>query len=343
MFRFAFQSMLIGYLLVPLLALFLWWAWRRKKQVLQTFAGSRLAPKLAQMVNRRAPLYKALLLVVALTLLITALARPQFGTRLETVRREGLDIIIALDVSESMLAEDIAPNRLEKAKHAVSSLIRRLDGDRIGLVAFAGEAFVQCPLTLDYGAAQMFLRSMDTQLLSVPGTNLGKAVELSLKAFQSGEMKHKVLILITDGEDHQGQPLEKAEEASDQGVTIFTVGIGSPQGVPIPEFDQRGRRVGFKKNQQGEVVTTALDEASLERIAETAQGRYFRATPGEDELAELAGEIESMEKRELDSQQFRRYEEQFQLFLGAALLLLLGEFFVPERRKPSRIWKGRFQ
>ncbi|HSR50469.1 MAG TPA: VWA domain-containing protein [Acidobacteriota bacterium] len=343
MFRFAFQTMLIGYLLVPLLALFLWWSWRRKKQSLKAFAGSHLAQRLAQMVHRRAPFYKAVLLVVSLALLVTALARPQFGTRLETVRREGLDIVIALDVSESMLAEDIAPNRLEKAKHAVSTLISQLDGDRIGLVAFAGEAFVQCPLTLDYGAAQMFLRSMDTDLLSVPGTNLGRAMEVALQAFEAGEMQHKVLILITDGEDHEGQPLERAQEAASQGVSIYTVGIGSPQGVPIPEFNERGSRVGFKKNQQGEVVTTSLDEVTLERIAEAAGGRYFRATPGEDELAQLAGEIAAMEKRELDAQQFTRYEEQFQLFLGAALLLLLGEFFVPERRKPSRIWKGRFQ
>ena len=343
MFRFGFEHLLILYLLVPLLGLFFWYAFRQRKNALERFGQLQLVQKLAQTVSRRGQRCKAILTLAAVALLVTALARPQFGTRLETVRREGQDIVVALDLSLSMLAEDIAPNRLQKAKHAIGSLINRLEGDRIGLVAFAGEAFIQCPLTLDYGAASMFLNSMGPDLVPVPGTAIGEAIGRSLSAFVSDEAKHKVLILITDGEDHPGDPLEAAQQASDQGVVIFTVGIGSPQGVPIPIFNQRGQRTGFKLDSNREVVLTRLDEQTLQQIASATGGRYFRATPGEDELDQIVEEVASMDKKELAAQDIAQYEEQFQAFVALALLLLGFEVFIPERRKRQGVWKGRFE
>jgi Ca-activated chloride channel family protein len=242
-----------------------------------------------------------------------------------------------------MLAEDIAPNRLEKAKHAVGTLIDRLEGDRIGLVAFAGVAFVQSPLTVDYGAATLFLSAMSTDLMPVQGTNLAEALRVSVEAFEAGEQQHKILIVITDGEDHEGEIDAAAESANEAGIRIYTVGVGSPDGVPIPEFDPSGRRAGYKRDENGEVVTTRLDETTLERLARETGGRYLRATPGENELDRLAEEIGEMAGREIEARQVTQYEEQYQIFLGFALVLLLAEVLVPERRRLKEEWTGRFR
>jgi Ca-activated chloride channel family protein len=284
MFRFGFLEALYGLLLVPLLAVLLWFMLRRKQKALERFGESELVRKLSQTVSRRGLLAKRLLLLASVALLVLALARPQFGTRVETVRREGQDIVVALDVSNSMLAEDIAPNRLENAKLAVTRMINRLDGDRIGLVAFAGEAFVQSPLTTDYAAATLFLGAMEPGLVPVQGTDLGAALAVSLGAFDQRDREHRVLIVITDGEDHEGAIEAAVTQAVDASIRIYSVGIGSSDGVPIPDFDERGRRRGFKRDADGRVVTTKLDEATLRRIADDTGGRYFRATARGTEL-----------------------------------------------------------
>ena len=343
MFQFGFRELLWAYLLVPTLALFYWYVLRRKRLDLEEFGEFDLMRRLSLSMSRRAQLAKISLMIGVLALLVTALARPQFGTRVETVRREGQDIVVALDLSASMLAEDIAPNRLEKAKHAVGTLIGGLDGDRIGLIAFAGEAFVQSPLTVDYGAASLFLNAMSTELMPVQGTDLAEALRVSTKAFDAGEQQHRILIVITDGEDHEGEIDAAVESAKNAGIRIYTVGVGSPDGVPIPEFDNQGRRSGYKRDENGEVVTTRLDETTLQRIARETGGRYLRATPGENELDRLADEIGEMAGREFEARQVTQYEEQFQIFLGFALVLLLAEALVPERRRASKEWKGRFE
>ncbi len=343
MFRFGHSEALFALMLVPLLAAFLWFALRHKRKALDRFGESELVRKLAATVSRRGVVAKRILLLVGLTLLILALARPQFGTRVETVRREGQDIVVALDVSNSMLAEDIAPNRLERAKLAVSRLIDRLEGDRIGLVAFAGDAFVQSPLTVDYAAARLFLNAMEPDLVPVQGTNLGAALAVSLSAFDEQERQHRVLIVITDGEDHEGEIDEAVARASESGVRIHTVGIGSPDGVPIPDFDERGRRRGFKRDAEGNVVTTKLEETTLRRIADETGGGYTRVTARGTELYALADEIAGMEGREIETQQLTQYEEQYQVFLGLALALLLAEILVSDRRRPAAEWRGRFQ
>jgi Ca-activated chloride channel family protein len=341
-FQFGSDQALYGYLLVPLLIVFLWFAVRLKRRALARFGEGELVKRLSQTVSRRRQDAKLVLLVVAVAALVTALARPQFGTRVETVRRQGQDIVVALDLSNSMLAEDIAPNRLQKARLAMAQLISRLDGDRIGLIAFAGEAFVQCPLTVDYAAATLFLNAMEPAIVPVQGTNLGAALETALGAFDAEESQHRMIIVITDGEDHEGEIDGAVERAVDAGIEIYTVGIGSPDGVPIPDYDEQGRRSGFKRDAQGNVVTTRLDEATLQRIATQTGGRYMRATGRGRELDSLTDEIASMEGREIEAQQVTQFEEQYQLFLGLALVMLIAEFFIPDRVRVRGEWRGRF-
>ena len=343
MFRFAFQNYLYLLILIPFLILFFVYAFRQKRKAMALFGNLALVQKLSQSVSQKRQVWKAILLVLAFFFLALSFARPQLGTKLRTVKREGQDIMVALDVSLSMLAEDIKPNRLEKAKHEIGSLIDKLEGDRVGLIAFAGKAFVQCPLTLDYGAAKMFLDVMEPDLIPVPGTAIGEAIQRSVTSFVEKERKHKILILITDGEDHVGKPLEMAKAASKEGVVIYCVGIGSSQGVPIPLYDGRGNRTGFKKDRKGEVVMTKLDELTLEKIALETSGKYYRASPGEVELDRIYDDIEKMEKKALASEQFAQFEDRFQILVGFALFLLVLEVLIPERRRLKREWKGRFE
>jgi len=309
---------------------------------MERFGNLELIKKLTLSISQRRQILKVALIIITVIFLIFSLAKPQIGTKLEQVKREGVDILIAIDVSLSMKAEDIKPNRLEKAKHAVGKLIDLLEGDRIGLIAFAGEAFVQCPLTLDYGAAKMFLDIMNTDLIPTPGTAIGKAILLAVKTFEQRERKHKVLVLITDGEDHAGEPLKIAELAEKEGVIVYTVGIGSVQGVPIPLYNQSGRNTGFKKDRKGEVVTSKLDELTLEKIALQTGGKYFRATGGESELNKIYEEISKMEKKELASLKFSQYEDRFQYLLIFAIILLIAEAVISERKKVKTEWRGRF-
>lgn len=342
MFRFVASEMLFAYLLVPALAALAWWARARKRRDMERLVGTQLLARLTATVSRRRQVVKTILVVSAVGLLVTALARPQFGSRVETVRREGRDVLIALDLSMSMVAEDMAPNRLEKAKFAIADLINQLDGDRVGLVAFAGEAFVQSPLTLDYGAARLFLNAMEPDMMSVQGTNLGQAISVSLDAFASTERRHRVLVVITDGEDHEGEVDDAIDRATDEGVVMYTVGIGSTDGVPIPDFDATGQAQGFKRDGDGTVVTTRLDEATLQTMAERTGGTYHRASPGGSELAVLAAELAGGEGREFESEQVTLFDEQYQLFLGLALALLVADVLVSDRRRVYTGWTGRF-
>ena len=324
------------------LVAFFAWAVRYKKALLKRFGNPELLGKLMHAFAPGRRNLKMVLLTLSYVSFVIALANPQIGTKLEEVTREGVDIIVALDVSKSMHAEDIKPNRLEKAKHEVSKFLDLLQGDRIGLIAFAGIAHVQCPLTLDYSAAKLFLNIIDTDLIPQPGTAIGSAIRTAVKAFNAEERKHKVLILITDGEDHESQPVEAAEEAEKQGVIIYTVGIGSPQGVPIPVYNQYGTQTGFKKDRSGGVVTTKLDVITLQKIAYQTGGKYFLSSTGEAELDDIYDEISQLEKKELVSKQFSQYEDRFQIFLALGLLLLIAEILIPERRKIKREWRGRF-
>ncbi len=326
--------LVIGVVLLGVLA---FWAIGRKKRLLDLFGDLPLLFKNAPYISFARQRTKALLTLIGLVLVCVALSRLQFGTHLELLEREGIDIMVAVDLSTSMLARDMKPNRLEKAKEEIRSIIDRLHGDRIGLVAFAGEAFVQCPLTLDYAAARLLLGVMDQNTVSIQGTSLESAITAGQRAFTQLEKKHKVLLLLTDGEDHEGRAVEAAAEARRDGIKIYTVGIGSPAGEPIPIIDRKGNQVGFKKDRDGEVIVSRLDEATLQKIALETGGKYYHATAGELELDRIFEEISKMEKKELEGTLVTRYDDRYQWPLLLAIILIAGEFFISERKKPSGV------
>ena len=326
--------------LLPLLILFYVWAFRRKRRALALFGNPELMGKMTATTSRTRQVWKTVLAILGVLFLVLAIVRPQFGTKLEIARRSGVDIVVVLDTSLSMLTEDIRPNRLERAKQEIRSFIDRLAGDRIGLVAFSGVSFVQCPLTLDYGAAKIFLDVIDTDLIPVPGTAIGEAIRTATKVFNVRERKYKVVLLMTDGEDHTTDPVDAAEKAADEGVRIYTIGLGTRAGELIPVHDATG--AGYKKDRQGNPVKSSLDEATLEKVALATGGKYYRSTVGEMELDKIYEEISTMEKRELRSKKFARYEERFQYPLFLAIVAFALEAFLSDRRRVRREWLGRF-
>ncbi|MGD2121221.1 MAG: VWA domain-containing protein [Gemmatimonadota bacterium] len=343
MFRFASPEWLIALLLVPAVAGGLWMAARRRRRLLERFGEAELLSRLTASVSRRARLIKKALAVGAVALFVLAMARPQFGTRVETVRRRGQDIMVAVDLSRSMLAEDVTPNRLDRARLAILRLIRSLDGDRIGLVAFAGDAFIQSPLTVDYTAAAMFLDAMGPEMMPVQGTDLGEALRMSLDALDQAAREDRIIVLVTDGEDHEGQWEEQLQRARASGVQIHTVGIGSVEGVPIPESGSGSGGQGFKRDEEGNVVTTRLDEATLREVAETTGGQFVRVAPGTTGFEDLVDQIAAGQGEEMDTREITQFEEQYQLFLALGFVMLLVEALVPERRRAAGEWSGRFQ
>jgi Ca-activated chloride channel family protein len=342
MFRFADVTWLWALAAVPLAGALLVLAARRRRRSLELFGESALVQKLTASVSVPARRWKAALLLAGLALLVVALARPQFGSRVETVRSTGQDIIVAIDLSTSMLAEDVSPSRLERARLATLRLIGSLDGDRIGLVAFAGSAFVQSPLTVDYSAAGMFLGAMHPDLMPVQGTDLGAALRVSLDALDEGAREARVIVLVTDGEHLEADFEGELERAIEGGVQVHVVGIGSPEGAPIPEYDGYGQRTGFLRDDEGTVVTTRLGEQTLSEVAQRTGARYVRAGAGGTAFEDLVDEIAGVEGEVLDARQITQFEEQFQIFLGGALALLLIEWLLPDRRREKTVWVGRF-
>ena len=328
-------------LLFPVFVGFFLWAIQQKKVALARFAEPKLLEKLVPAATIARQVVKGTLLAAFFFFLVLALVRPRFGTKMELFERRGIDLMVALDISESMLAEDIAPSRLDRAKHEISKLFDLLKGDRVGLIVFAGESFVQCPLTLDYGAAKMFLDAVTTGWVELQGTALADAIKQATEAFRSKSHKYKVLVLISDGEDFEGNAIEAAKAAAAEGAIIYTVGVGSESGVPIP-VSKAGGNVVYKKDNSGNLVMTKLDPVTLEKIAIEGHGKYFHAGTDLD-LARIMTEIERMEKKELGSSQLNIYEERYQIFLFIALVLLIIEFFILDRVRHTEAWKGRFE
>jgi len=326
---------------LPVLGVFFFWSFRRRRRRLETFVSRALIEQLTAEFSHRKAVIRAFLLVGFFLFGILALARPQWGMRLDTVRRQGVDIIAALDTSYSMSTEDVAPSRLEKAKSEIRGLIGRLKGDRFGLVAFAGTAILQCPLTLDYGAASLFLDVANTEVIPEPGTSLAAAIETATSAFIAKEKKYKVLVIFTDGEDLEGQVESAIRKARDAGVVIYTLGIGSTEGKPIPVRDTKGDIIEYRKDPNGQVVVSRLDERSLAEIASETGGRYFRATTLESELDQIYDDVARMEKKQLESRLYRNFEDQFQYPLALAILCLITEAWISERRRPGQGWLAR--
>jgi len=332
MIRFLHIEYLYLLLLVPALVAFTWLAGRLRRRSLSRFGELAILERLAEEASRRKRTLKNALLVTAAGLLALALANPQVGTRLEEVKQEGVDIFIALDVSLSMKAEDIKPNRLEKAKLEIRNLIDRLGGDRIGLIVFAGDAYTQFPLTTDYSAANLFLDAVDVDVVPVPGTSISSAIERAMESFDFKETTTKVLIVITDGESFEGDAFEAAEDAAKQGVLLYTIGLGSSEGAPIPMYDASGRQVDFKRDRSGAVVLTKLDEPTLEKIAAIGNGKYIRGTNAQDELDEIYKSVNALQKKQFGTKQFTDFEDRYQWVLVPAVLILLLEYLTSERK-----------
>lgn len=329
--KFGNLTYLFALWVIPCLAFFYIYAFLKKDRMIREFCGPVLAARLIDPASTRRQKLKALLVLAALLCLIIALIQPKWGFHWEEMHRRGIDIIVAVDVSKSMLAEDTKPNRLERARREVYDLCQMLEGDRIGLIAFAGTSFVQCPLTLDYGAFRMFLDYLSPDLIPTPGTVIGDAIRKATESFSRRERTAKALIIITDGEDHDSRPLEAAQEAKKEGVRIFTIGIGKGGGTPIPVSDGSG---GFLKDRQGNVVMSSLDETTLQKIALETGGSYVRSVTGDMDLDQIyRNDIRgSMEQKELQSTRKKRWEERFQWFILLGVLLLLAEFFMRERK-----------
>jgi Ca-activated chloride channel family protein len=317
--------------LLPALVAFFVWARRRRREALAAFVGTELWPAVAPDVNPRRRTLRAGALVAATLALVVGLAGPMWGFRWQEVHREGVDLVVALDTSRSMLATDVKPNRLARAKLAVQDLLAQIGGDRVGLVAFAGSAFVQCPLTLDHGAFTQSLEAIDVGIIPRGGTSLTAAIDAGLEAFEGREGKHQALVLITDGEDHEGKVQEAAKRAADRGVKVYTVGIGTTEGELIP-----AEAGAWLKDRSGQVVKSRLDEETLKQIAVDTGGVYLRAAGVDLGLASLYRDyIGTMEKRELGSTLERRFEHRFQIPLAVAAVLLLVEPLLGERRRKA--------
>lgn len=332
MIRFAHPEYLQLLFAIPVFLIGYWYAARLRKERLRRFGDIAILRRLSESASGKKRFAKFLLFLTAFTTLVVGLANPQIGTRLQEVKQEGVDIFVALDVSLSMKAEDIKPNRLEKAKLEIRNLIDRLGGDRIGLVVFAGEAYTQFPLTTDYSGAKLFLDVVDVDAVPIPGTSIGAAIQRAVESFDFEEPTTKVIVIITDGENTEGDAFPSAEEAAKKGILLYTVGLGSPGGTPIPIYNPSGQQVDFKRDRQGNIVMTKLDEASLERIAAIGKGSYYRGTNTQDELNEIYKAINALQKHEFGTKQFTDYESRFQFFLAAGILLLLAELLLSERK-----------
>jgi Ca-activated chloride channel family protein len=303
----------------------------RKRAARNAFAEEATFKRLAPGASVGRARARAALVIIGIAFLGLAAGRPQIGTRMGVAKRTGVDLMLAIDVSESMMARDLKPNRLERARREAQSLIGLLDGDRVGIITFSGAAFVQCPLTLDYAAASMLLSAVEPGTIPRPGTALSEAIRQGVRSLSTEPDRSKVLVIMTDGEDHGSEPKKAAEEAADAGVVIYTIGLGSTAGEPIPL--EPGQGTGYKRDRQGQIIMSRLDESTLIDVAAVTGGRYFRATDNERELAAIEDAISSMQQGELESKMMAYYEERFQLPLAVSLGFILLGTFLPERTR----------
>src|SRR5690606_23614578 len=329
----------IPVLVLLFIVLLLW-----KKNVQKKFSDNSLLARLSPDKSAFKPVLKLIVLCLAIACLAVALVNPKIGTKLETVKREGVDIVFAIDVSKSMLAEDIAPNRLEKAKRVVSEIINNLASDRIGIIAYAGQAYPQLPITTDYGSAKMFLQSMNTDMLSSQGTAIDQAITLATTYYNDEEQTNRVLFIISDGEDHSEGAVKAVEEAVNEGIKVFTIGIGTTKGKPIP-IKINGITDSYKKDQNGDMVITKLNDEVLVSIAKKGNGAYINGSNTEEVVEFVKETLSQMDKKEFEAKQFADFKDQFQWFLGGAILLLFLDIFLLERKtewlKKLNLFKDR--
>ena len=339
MFKFENEIYFYAFAVIPLcILIYAWYVFSNKKR-LKKLGDSKLILQLAPEVSKAKKTTKFILYLIAFSFLILGICNLQTGSKMKDVKREGADIMICLDVSNSMLAQDLTPNRLERAKLAIENMIDKLQGDRLGIVVFAGEAYVQLPITTDYSSAKLFLESISTKIVPVQGTNIADAINKSIESFGKDEGKNKAVVIITDGEnneDAKGSAVDAAEEAAKKNIVIHTIGVGSESGVPIPNVID-GVVSGYKKDANGATVVTKLDSKILEDIAGATNGVYVQASSADVGLDAILNKIAELDKKQLESKMYTDYEDQFQWFLGAALLFLIMETLISERT--SKLWK----
>ncbi len=330
MFRFEHPGYLNLMWLLPVLVVIyiIYYRWKRRtiKKLGEDNVISLMMPSRSAWRSH----FKFLLNILTLASLFVAIANPQMGSQLEKVKRKGIDIVIALDVSNSMLAQDIKPSRLDRAKQSINRLIDDLENDRIGLVVFAGKAYTQLPITTDYAAAKLMLSTVSTDLVPVQGTSIGKAIEMSASQFNV-EKSGKAIIIITDGETHDEEALEKVNEAAEKGIRIYTIGLGLSEGAPIPVYNN-GVMTGFKKDRSGSTIITRLDETMLQQIAEQGKGIYVRASNSQVGLNKIFDEIKRLEQNTYDVKSYSDYDDKFQYFIGIAMILIFINYIINERK-----------
>ncbi|MFO8234376.1 MAG: VWA domain-containing protein [Bacteroidales bacterium] len=331
MFRFGNVEILYALVIIPILILLFLFARYLKRRAMRKYGDITVISQLMPLVSKIRPVIKFIFIIAALTSVIFALADPQFGSKIEKVERKGVEIIIALDVSNSMLAEDIKPSRLERAKRSISKMIDQLNNDKIGFIVFAGDAYIQVPVTTDYSAVKMFLSTVDTDIVPTQGTAIGSAINLAVRSFDSESDLEKALIIISDGEDHEGEAVQAAQRAGEEDVKIHTIGMASSEGGPIP-IRESGGQVQYQKDENGNTVISKLDETMLKSLAAEGKGTYVRASNSRTGLSKLYEEIDEMTQKEIESKQYTDYEHRFQYLIGLALFFLFIDFLILERK-----------
>lgn len=339
MFKFENPIFFYVFAAIPVcIAIYIWYIYRAKKNM-KKLGDLNLIYQLTPEVSKAKKTTKFILFLIGLSFLILGICNLQTGSKMRDVKREGADIMICLDVSNSMLAQDLTPNRLERAKIAIENMVNKLQGDRLGIIVFAGEAYVQLPITTDYSTAKLFLESINTKIVPVQGTNIADAINKAVESFGKDEGKNKAIVVITDGENNeeaQASAVDAAEEAAKKNIVIHTIGVGSESGVPIPNVVD-GIVSGYKKDNAGNTIVTKLDAKILQDISSASNGVYVQASSSDIGLDAILDKIAELDKKQLESKMYSDYEDQFQWFLGAALLFLMFESFLSER--VSKLWK----
>jgi Ca-activated chloride channel family protein len=325
-----------AFAIIPVILIIRWLTGRWKRNALKRYGEPAVIKTLFPDLSKTKQTWKFIFFLTAFIFLIAGLVNPQIGTKLEEVKRKGADIMICLDVSNSMKAEDLSPNRLERSKLAIAKLLDKLEGDRIGIIVFGGEAYVQLPITTDYAAAKLFLEGISTDMIPTQGTDIGRAIDLALESFGKDEGKNKAVVIITDGENHDQDALNAAESAASKGISIHTIGMGSENGSPIPVY-KGNVQDGFRKDKEGNTVITKLNEPVLQEIAAAGNGIYVRASNSDAGLNNVLNALDKLEKKQFESKMYSDYEDRFQWFIAAALLFLLADSLLSERK--SRLYE----
>ncbi|HQV78306.1 MAG TPA: VWA domain-containing protein [Chitinophagales bacterium] len=333
MLRFEHKEFLFLLLFIPIIIAIYFYVQYQTHQQLKKIGNVDLIKRLMPNRNEKKSWIKFILFNLILCLLILALAQPQMGTKMEKVERKGIDVMIALDVSNSMLSQDIAPSRLEKSKLLIQSLLKKLDGDRVGLVIFAGNAYLQMPLTVDYSSLMLYLKAINTQSVPTQGTVITDALEKSENAFNQTDKKHKAIIVITDGEDHEENAIDKAEELASDGTKVFTIGVGTPSGGTIPIYDQFGKIIDTKKDENGQAIITKTNANMLQALAKAGNGNYYTLDNTKQVADFLSKDISKIETKTINDKVFTDFVEQFQYFLALAFFLFLLDIFITYRKK----------